>query len=86
MYRIEFLEDSNECETCGWNSAEGYRIYLNDKVIIDKTPSASCFGGGDYYSHSPYKDILELIGIPVTEDNGEVVDGVHPCLYDEEDD
>lgn len=59
-YLIEHLYDEHDCETCGSSYAEGYIIKMNDVVLVDKTPSAHCFGGDDYSKDNPYKDILEL--------------------------
>jgi hypothetical protein len=67
-YKIVRLSDSCECETCGTSWAEGYVIYQGDEIVIDKTPLASCYGGKDYYDQEPYKDIIELLGVGVTEE------------------
>jgi hypothetical protein len=59
-YTIEELYDDYDCETCGGSYAQGYIIKKDDVVIVDKTPSAHCFGGYDYSNDNPYKDILSL--------------------------
>jgi hypothetical protein len=41
--RVEILSDWHECETCGASSAEGLRIYVDDKLVIDRPPLAHCF-------------------------------------------
>lgn len=59
-YVIEYLYDDHDCETCGPSYAQGYVIKKGDVIVVDKTPSAHCFGGDDYTQDDPYKDILEL--------------------------
>lgn len=65
MYRIEMLYDTHECETCGDDYAEGYKIYKGNKLVIDKSPIAHCYSGQSYNQDGAYKDILYLEGIIV---------------------
>lgn len=67
-YKIIRLYDEADCETCGTNYADGYVIEKDGEVVIDKTPTATCFGGGDYSDNDPYKDILVMEGIEVIEE------------------
>ena len=45
MYKIIYLTDSYDCETCGCNYAEGYQIYKDDELVVDKSPVAHCMTG-----------------------------------------
>lgn len=64
---IQHLEDDHDCETCGCSFAHGYVIYRNDKVIVDKTPSAHCYDPVDYSADNPYKDIVDYFGVGANE-------------------
>jgi len=57
-FEIEFLEDSHDCETCGWSAASGFIIRKDGEVIVNKIPAAYCFDSRDYSSDSPYLDLL----------------------------
>ena len=64
-YKIEYIEDSYECDDCGTSFASGYKIYKNGELVINKTPVAVCYGGADYdIGEAPF-DILKLEGIDV---------------------
>lgn len=66
-YKIEFLSDYHDCETCGYSYDSGYVLYKNDEVLIDKTPHAHCYDGTNYEEHNPYKDILEYMSVQIEE-------------------
>ena len=63
MYRIEFMYDSYDCETCGGDYAEGYQIYKDGVMVVDKHPVAHCYDGNFYNQDEAYKDILKLEGV-----------------------
>lgn len=64
-YTIVWLEDHHECETCGYSYAQGYKIYKDDKLVVDKEPIALCFDSANYDpSHAAF-DILNLEGIQI---------------------
>lgn len=69
-YTIIWLEDEHECETCGYSYAQGYKIYKDDNLLIDKEPIASCFNSSNYEHSNAAFDILSLEGIQI-----ETVDG-----------
>ena len=60
-YRIELLVDEHDCETCGSAYAEGYQIFLNDELVIDKKPIAHCFNLLTYPDWQAYQDVLRLV-------------------------
>ena len=68
MYHIEYLRDETDCETCGSSYASGYKIYFEGECVVDKTPYAHCYSGADYYEDSPHKDILEHMGVLISEE------------------
>lgn len=65
MFEIVFMDDSHDCETCGSSYAEGYLIKKDGEVVVDKTPSASCFGGANYNQNEAYLELVKLTGIQV---------------------
>ena len=65
MYKIIYLTDSYDCETCGCNYAEGYQIYKDDELVVDKSPVAHCYAGINFdHSCAPF-EILKLEGVTV---------------------
>lgn len=64
---IEWLEDSNNCDTCGLNWASGARVKLNGVVILDLQPHASCFGGDDWTVQDVFRELLAELGYSVTD-------------------
>ena len=57
--RIEWLYDSTDCDQAGCSGgyAEGAKVYFDDKLTLDLSPEASCFGGVNYN----HQDVLSLI-------------------------
>ena len=55
--------DHHDCETCGSSYAEGGRIYINEELVYELKPYASCYDNSIYIS---YEDLMqkafELIG------------------------
>lgn len=39
---IKWLDDTHECETCGFSYAEGAKVFIDGKLIIDKVPISNC--------------------------------------------
>lgn len=64
-YKIVWLEDQHECETCGYSYAQGYKIYKDEDLMIDKTPIALCYDSLNYDHSNAALDILNLEGIQV---------------------
>lgn len=60
--KIERLTDCYECDTCGWSDAEGAKVYFDDELVIDMTPVANCFGGGNYTDEDVFTAILQKLG------------------------
>ena len=70
-YMIVWLEDHHECETCGYSYAQGYKIYKNDTLVIDKEPAALCFDSANYDHSNAALDILKIEGIQIETVDGE---------------
>lgn len=64
-YKIVWLEDQHECETCGYSYAQGYKIYKDEKLVIDKTPISHCYDSLNYDQSNAAFDILNLEGIEI---------------------
>lgn len=69
---IEWLKDDHECDTCGWDYAEGARVSINGRSVLDLEPSAHCFDSNDWnFSDVMALIILELGGFVIV--NGEIL-------------
>lgn len=64
-YTIVWLEDQHECETCGYSYAQGYKIYKDEKLMIDKEPLSHCYDPVNYDHSNAAFDILKLEGIEI---------------------
>lgn len=62
VIRIEWLEDSHDCESCGTCYATGARVFFDGKQVIDLEPVAYCFDGDDFDSIEVYSAIIEKLG------------------------
>lgn len=61
--KIEWLTDSNECETCGGGYAEGAKVWIDDALALDLTPHADCFGSDhDWSERDVLQRLLEHLG------------------------
>ena len=74
MYKIIYLTDSYDCETCGCNYAEGYQIYKDDDLVVDKSPVAHCYDGVNFDHTSAPFDILRLEGVVVETGHEDISD------------
>lgn len=76
--RIVHLTDWHDCEDCGPSSAEGYQIFINDseEPVIERIPSAHCFGGEEFDSKQILIDILNQFGheVEIEEEYEEIDD------------
>lgn len=54
------LEDSHNCETCGWNVSSGYSIKYQRKTYDIHVPYASCYSSS-YYQGDIVVDIFEQV-------------------------
>lgn len=57
--------DIDDCEICGTNHAEGYEVYINDKLVHELTPLAHCYGGATYEIEDAFKILLQGWGYDV---------------------
>lgn len=69
--KIGFLSDDYDCDECGASYAEGARVYLDNKLILERLPVAHCFGGSHWDTADIYKEILGHLGYEVEEVYGE---------------
>lgn len=59
---IEWLSDSNECDQCGGNWAEGAVVRIDGKLAIELIPHAGCTGGDNYDERDVFTLILDRLG------------------------
>lgn len=57
--------DEYDCDDCGYSTAEGAKIYLNNKKVLDLKPVAHCYGGMTYNDEDILKAVLEYLGYNV---------------------
>ena len=60
--QIDWTSDSMNCDTCGFNWAQGADIYFDNELKLKLVPFAHCYGGDDYDSDTVYQRILEALG------------------------
>lgn len=62
--RIEWLYDSTDCDQAGCSGgySEGAKVYFDDKLTLDLSPAASCFGGVNYNQEDVLSRILAKLG------------------------
>jgi hypothetical protein len=65
MRQLEIIRTSEyrDCEQCSGGSAEGARIELDGKVLVDLVPVAHCFSGISYNEAQITQAILHALGI-----------------------
>lgn len=71
VIRIEWLSDECECDTCGYNWADGAHVYFDDELVLNLKPVASCFDSEHYYPEDVYQRILGQLGHSVEVAYGE---------------
>ena len=64
-YKVEYLEDSHECEDCGKSWATGFIITCPNGEVIEKIPYAYCFDSIHYEEEEASLIILEREGIKI---------------------
>ena len=70
--RIEWLFDNNECEQCGGSYAEGARVWLDDELILNLQPTASCYDSEwDWEKIEVFRLLLEKLGHTIRIDEAE---------------
>jgi len=67
--KIEWLEDTYECEDCGHSYAEGASVSFDDGTGFDLEPSAHCFDDTNYNKEDVYRAILAHLGYTIIETN-----------------
>lgn len=67
LIQIEWLWDSNDCEQCGGNYADGARVTIDGKSALELIPHAHCFGGDHWSELDVFKLILAHLGHTVEE-------------------
>ena len=69
--KIEWLSEYSDCDQAGCSGgySEGARVTIDGKLVLDLTPSASCFGGDHYDTSEVYRRIFAHLGHTVEEDN-----------------
>lgn len=60
--KIDWLTDSNDCETCGGGYSEGARVWIDGEVAFDFQPVATCTGGRDWNQEEVYRAIFAKFG------------------------
>lgn len=64
-YKIVYLNDWHNCEVCGSSYAEGYQIYKDGVLVVDKSPIADCYDSVEYPQGTAAFEVLHLEGIVV---------------------
>ena len=65
IIEIDWLFDSDECETCGTNWAEGAEVRVDGVSFLSLTPFATCFNGNHYDEAEVYRRILVALGYKI---------------------
>jgi hypothetical protein len=66
---ITTMVDSYDCETCGGSWAEGGVVYVDDKKVLERKPSASCFGSSSFSEADLLVMALAKLGHEILVDN-----------------
>lgn len=66
--KIEWLHDQYDCDHAGCSGgfSQGAKVWLNDDLIINCIPVASCFGGDHWGVDEIYALIFEKLGYKLT--------------------
>jgi len=64
---IKWLEDSHDCETCGYSYSYGAKVTLDDVVILDDFEKAHCYGGSDVTPEDILKALCKHLNIEIRE-------------------
>ena len=67
---IEWLYDSTDCDTCGSSYADGARVTLDGKPLLELIPRAHCMGGKHWDETAVHATILRALGYEVSERQG----------------
>lgn len=59
---IQVMSDWNDCEQCGGGSEDGGVIMIDDKVVFEQLPLASCYGNNSISEYDLLKLAFEKLG------------------------
>lgn len=62
---IEWLTDSYECDTCGYEYAEGFVAHVDGEFLCEFIPSAYCRGCTHIDRDAAYEMIINKLGYEV---------------------
>lgn len=62
---IEYLTDEHDCETCGFNWAQGAQVTLDGEDFLMLKPVAHCYNDVSYEDSDILIQILEKLGYTV---------------------
>ena len=65
---ITTTSDEYECETCGFDWAEGGYVHVDGELVLEKEAVAHCFGGASYTESELLVLALEKLGHTITVD------------------
>ena len=76
---IQVMSDCNDCEQCGGGSEDGGVIMIDNEVVFEHIPQASCFGNESYNESDLLRMAIEKLGhsleIKYTETNDDEYEG-----------
>lgn len=67
-YKVTYLEDTTDCETCGMSFAMGYIVECPDGEVLERIPHAACYDEEDYAPEEAINFILNKEKIIVEEE------------------
>ena len=59
--KITRTYDEHDCDDCGYSTAEGAKIYINGRKVLDLKPVAHCYEGKTYSDIDILKAVLEYL-------------------------
>lgn len=59
---IEVLDDWNECDQCGGGSEYGGRVLIDNVLVYEYVPNASCYSNEDVSEEDLIKIAIEHLG------------------------
>ena len=63
--KIEWVDVTHHCKTCGYSYATGANVYLNDELILECEPIAYCYDESSWTDEEIYRLILSKLGYEV---------------------
>lgn len=63
---IEWVYDDYDCETCGPSFAQGAIVRVDNMVVLELIPRASCWSSDTWEAEEVYNLLLERFGFDVT--------------------